>query len=920
MNYKVIIQMLKFCNILLNYMRWILKVVPLLLFSGLTVAQETSGVQQPNEDLDLELGPIIVRAEHIPDEKRETAQIMSMISSEDFSVRGDSNIASAMRRVTGVSIAHGRFIYVRGLNERYNNATLNGSILPSPEPLRKVVPLDLFPTNIVETTIVQKTWSPIYSADFGGGLIDIRTKNVPLNNFYDLKVSSSSITGTNLATDGLHYKGGNWDWLGIDDGTRNLPANLKTAFENGTRRNDGNYAQLPRAQQNIISKELVSNSGLFLVEQGNVGMNFEVESTVGQRWDLNGVKSIGFLGVFSYSNEWLNKKGIQGIGEAAVRDGNFSGQVNQLSKFARQSTTNSIDLNGFASVGYDLDNNNRVKMLTFFTRSTDKVSEVSTGNTNDDDNIRREELEWIERQLWTNQIHGEHTLTTINNANLSWRGSWSTASRNAPFQIISRYEPVALDDTLVLRRGSGIEFSEIDDETYDYGIDIKMPASFGDVFFDLRAGVAQTRKSRQSFSNFLVTPNLNQTILKNLRVDVAYQTTFATSTTAFQTIRSTQSPSFYVASQDILATYLEADVELTAYMRIMFGIRNEEFEQTIETRSSPSDYGIITPSLQSNKTLPSTTFTWNFVDNFSLRLGYSETVNRPQFREVGPSRFNNTATNEQYTGNPFLKETEIVNWDARLEWYFGPKQFATIGVFKKNLEDPIEAFNVGSGESRLVTFVNIESANINGIEFEWRRDLPIDEWFNWSFLNDKTFSLDANLTLSSSSINASKPVLLLSQSAASRLVGELSRITGTSRFTLEQLRESNALEERTADFITNRQLQGHSKYLFNLQIGYYDEAADADLNLLLNYQSKRIRSVESLKDGTPAVSEELPITLDIVFKKRIDFWEREWSLGIKVENLFDSDYQAYQESGGHKVMVDTYAPGQKLNFSISRSF
>ena len=885
--------------------------------------QEANEADKDDSNGDLELGPIVVRAEFIPDEKRETAQIMSMITSEDFNLRGDSDIAAALRRVTGVSIAEGRFVYVRGLNERYNNATLNGSVLPSPEPLRKVVPLDLFPTNIVDTTVVQKTWSPVYSADFGGGLIDIRTQNVPYEDFIEVSMSTSLSMGTNLVSDGLSYSGGDWDWLGFDDGTRDLPSKLETAFESGTRSNNGMFQSLPGRVQNEISRDLVSDSNLLIVQQGDIGVNTGVDATFGKRVDKNDTTSIGLLGMISYSNEWSTKEGIQGIGTASSRGGNFITPVVDLSRFERQSTSNAINLNGFASVGLDILENHRIKFLSFLTRSTDKVAEVSSGDTNDDDNIRREKLEWIERQLWTTQIHGEHVLSDVANADLTWRGSWSIATRDAPYQISNRYEPTGSDENgsnFVLRRGSGIEFSEIEDKTYDLGVDLDLPTVLGGMSVDFRIGAATIRKTRESFSNFLVAPNLNRNEVSNFRVDVAYLKTFSSESAYFQSTRSEQAPSYYEASQDIKALYVEADATLTPYMRLMFGLRNESFEQSIETRSNKADYGIITPPLSENKILPSATFTWNFKENLALRLGFSETVNRPQFREVGPSRFTNTDTNEAFTGNPFLKETAISNIDARLEWYFSRNQFATVGVFSKKLDDPIEAFNVGSGESRLITFVNIESADVQGIEFEFRREFPVGEWLEWSFLDNKAFSLDSNFTLSDSSIDARNPVNLLSQSAAARFVQELGKLSRTSEFTLEELKAVDALEVRRADFIAGRQLQGHSKYLFNLQFGYYDEANDADLNFLINFQSKRIRSVESLSDSTPAVMEEPPITFDIVYKQTIEVMDREWSFGLKVQNLFDSDYQAYQESGGTKVLVDTYSPGQKASISISHSF
>ena len=131
-----------------------------------------------------EVEELVVSVSFIPDEKRDTSEISSVLTSESMSIAGDNEAADALKRVTGLSLVKGKYVYVRGLGERYSSALLNGVLLPSPEPLKRVVPFDIFPTSVLESVLVQKTYSPQYPGEFGGGVIDMRTKIIPDQEFF----------------------------------------------------------------------------------------------------------------------------------------------------------------------------------------------------------------------------------------------------------------------------------------------------------------------------------------------------------------------------------------------------------------------------------------------------------------------------------------------------------------------------------------------------------------------------------------------------------------------------------------------------------------------------------------------------------------------------------------------------------------
>ncbi len=849
---------------------------------------------------------IVIRGEFIPDEKRETAEVASLLDAEDFALRGDSDVASALRRATGVSIADGKFVIIRGLNERYASSTLNGSILPSPEPLRKVTPLDLFPTSVLESTLVQKTFSPNFSAEFGGGSIDIRTKRVPTENFFKVGISGGGDDQTSFQ-DGFLYDGGDNDYLGFDDGTRDLPTGLEAVF------NDGTYASSDR---NAFSQALTQDPSLLVLQEGYVGPDFGVDATIGRRYELNRDISVGFLGTLAYSNEWQTKEGVQGIGQSLLEVGQEPTPVRSLSNFSRRSTANTIGLNSLASIGIDLFDAHSLNFLAFGTRSTDKEAESQTGRTNDNSGIRRDSIEWIERQLWTTQAQGEHTFDSLLGLEIDWRASYSQAGRDAPMQFSTQYQADEDTGDYSLFLDNSVEFSEIEDENSDWGVDATLPLTiFGGNEFNIKAGYAYTEKDRESQSDFLVIPNFSRNC-RDLRIDIAYQCEFATSG-GFQNTRSGQSPSFYVATQETDAGYLQLDTQVTDFLRFSVGGRYEDFIQVVETRTARNTAGLVTPPLEQSEFFPASTVTWNFADDLQLRVGYSETVTRPQFREVGPSRFTNTATNEQFIGNPFLETTDITNLDARLEWYFGKDEFLTLGVFQKELENPIEAFNVGSGESRLVTFVNIDSADVKGFEGEFQKSIPVNEWVNWSWFASKDFQVTTNYTFTDSKISAESPVQLLNSSATANLA---SGLTETSFISNETLLDLGAITLRTPDFEAGRKLQGQSEHMANFQIGYTDFDANSSLNILLNFQSERIRSVESFTDDSPAIIEQPPMLLDVVYKREFEFVGGSYDFGLKIQNLLGESYEAYQEAGGNRVDVDVYELGRSISASISHEF
>ena len=860
-----------------------------------SLAQETDASEE-----ELVQSTIVIRGEFIPDEKRETSEVSSLLDAADFSTQGDSDVAGALRRVTGVSIADGKFVIVRGLNERYSSSTLNGSPLPSPEPLRRVAPLDLFPTSILESTLVQKTFSPEQSGEFGGGSVDIRTKSVPDYGFFDIGISFSGNSETTFQ-DGFSYAGGDNDYFASDDGARDFPAGLENVLDNG----QFNDTDLTEAQLTAFSRELTSNPDLYILEEGWLGPNGSIDLSGGTSFDLGGGTYLGLLGAGSYDNSWSTREASRGF----ENDGSSLG-VN----FDSRRTTNTSAWNALGAVGLDFLDTHSVQVTSFITRSSDKQARLDDATQSGqrisvdfEEASVREELRWIERELWTVQARGDHTFPSLLSLQADWRASVSKASRDAPYGFENFYL-VDGEQLSVSPTRSKLRFSDIEEDTSDIAADFLLPLYFGDVTLDIKAGASRVEKERDTRSFEFTFASLGSRAFSGLRVDQFFDAAFTEGSGIFFDERGGDGlPSVSEGNLEVDAFYLGFDSQITPFLRAALGGRVESGTQELAVRSFANDPNAVSvPTIEEEDFLPAATLTWNFADNLQVRVGYSETLTRPQFRELSPTLFNNTETDQVFFGNPFLTNSALTNYDARMEYYFGREQFVTVGLFYKDIDKPIEEVDSGR-ETPTTTFANSPSATVAGFELEYEQQLPFDTWTDWGWFAPKIVTVKTNYTYTDSEVDAPEGEQIILYSPA---------FGGDGTFDVDtQSRSVNA-----AGFIeSGRKLQGQSEHLFNFQLGYSDDEARSEFNFLINYASERIRTA-GIEDIIPDTVEQPPVTVDLVYNRTFDFIGGEYKFGFKVQNLLDDEYEAFQETTEGKEDVDVYDLGRAFSFSLSKSF
>ena len=436
------------------------------------------------------------------------------IDTEFISRVGDSDAAALLRRMPGLTLAQSKYVYVRGLGERYSSAQLNGSSVPSPDITRNVIPLDIFPADIIDSISVQKGYSPERSASFGGGNIDIRTKRVPTDGMFHVELK----TGINSrGGDGLIYPGGDDDNLGVDDGTRALSPDILATIDRysgslspvqifRTPVNSDPPENIDQARQ--INKEVATFLNRdFDFSLTNTGADLEGELLTGYRFYLTDRLDVGVLALGSYSNDYRNRERI-------VRR-----VTNPMTDFVESlRTTHEVNLTGTLNFGLQYLNDHRLGSIHLLLRNTedDAVSTrtCSQGQFNDcfdESNARQGRIygmRYEQREMEMHQFNGSHTLgdetlvalpevfAFIREGELEWYYTFAIAATSLPHEVsISGQElldsPNGLATEYSVRTSATVadlRYSDLSDHIETHGWDFTLPLHANDVDVELSAG------------------------------------------------------------------------------------------------------------------------------------------------------------------------------------------------------------------------------------------------------------------------------------------------------------------------------------------------------------------------------------------------------------------------------------------------
>lgn len=831
-------------------------------------------------------------------EKRETTAVAEVIGSEQMEAAGDSSAAGALKRVTGLTVVGGKFIYVRGMGERYSSTLLNGLNLPSPEPERRVVPLDLFPTGILESVVVQKTYSPDMPGEFGGGSVQLRTKSFPEKFTFSVSASTGANTETTFK-DGLTYRGSSTDWLGIDDGTRDLPAIIAN-FPGKLRPQSRTQMGPDRLSAEQLEEMGDSFEPNYRVFNRTIPLDHGAEITVGNTFDVG--FPLGFMASVSYDRKFRFRGDRIARTLAAGPDGPV---INNDQRVKRDTTE--VNTGGLLAIGAEPLPNQKIEANTILLRMSEDETLLITGdNFTFGANIRSFQLKWVERQLLTQQLVGTHPFSLDpdnqeldKEPKLTWRYGFSRAERLEPDR--RRYRYVLSPDLgqFWFQSESGAHeryFSDLEDSMHEGRIDFEWPLHFDqDDHFVLKPKTGLTLLSRErdvGGRRFRLDPVGGDRASAGLRTqepdDVLHPDYISPDghilldTTLDQP--TGRGADTYRARQSVLAGYLMAELRFLKDFDLMVGARLERMIQVTTSFNQfadpgePIDGDEVSARLDDVDFLPAATLTWRFRENHQLRFGFGQTVSRPDFREKALSRFFNVENDIALRGNPDLKRAVIQNYDARWEWYPSPDESFSIATFFKNFKDPIEVVSVQAAATEWSWGNSLGATNF-GVELEARK--------RFGFVNEALENVYAatNLALIRSSVELDTETLI------------------------NGLGVNPTSEERT--------LQGQSPYVVNVQVGYDDveEGEGTNFAVLYNVFGPRITAVGS--GGKPDIVEEPHHQLDLVYGHRLS---KHFKFGVKAKNLINGRLRTTGTLHGQTVLRDAVTSGRSVSVSAKYSY
>lgn len=841
---------------------------------------------------------IVVRGRFIPNPIRATSEVLSVLSEADIARTADGDIAGSLQRVTGLSVVGGRFVFVRGLGERYSLALMNGSPLTSPDPLRRTVPLDIFPTSVIASTTIQKSYSVDYPGEFGGGAINLTTKSVPRDPFFKIEVGTGGDTITTGEV-GYTYFGSSTDFTGFDNGARTLPRNLRNAFASGNPISVG--ANFTAGEVRDLTASLANANTALIQRNNNIPVNFSGQIS-GATSFLIGDVNIGIVGATGINNTWRTRGGVQQISQGIVPV-NGVDTLNPDIDFRYLTTENRIVVNGLLGITADV-GEHKFKLTNVFIRDTLKDASIREGidaRVTDTRLINRSRTNWFERQLMNTQFVGEMKFDDFR---LNFRGSYANSQREAPYERTFDYtfNAVAGDfvnDLQSAGEGARIAFSDLDDNVYGANVDLAYDTDIG-FPITFSAGYAYYKNDRTSIRRdfrflsgqgplpFAVSQQRPDFLLSDFNVytfDVRLVETSGTNGAAA-----------YDAGLEVHAGYLQFEAKFTDTLKLQAGVRYEDGSQFV----LPIDLfglgsaNLVATSIKKDDWLPAATLTWNLAEDMQVRFAASKTIARPQFRELAPQQYLDLEFDRTFFGNPFLKNSRLINLEARYEYFFGRDERVTAAIFYKDIKDPIENLGFRQGDNFFTTFANAPTATLYGAEIELVKYFDLID-LGGTFFEERRLLIAGNYTYTNSDVKVTAQ-----DQIADPLSGNM--VAASTIF-------------RTGGFA----LTGQSDHIANMQVGLEGTGERlSQQTILLSWNSNRVTNRGPA--GQPDFVEYTGPRLDFVWREGFKVFNKVAELKFEARNLLGTDYVEFQQLNTSTILNNAYDIGRAFSISASLQF
>lgn len=822
--------------------------------------------------------------------RQKAAAVSDAISAQAMAQTGSGDAADAMSKVTGASVVGGKYVYVRGLGGRYSSAQLNGTNLPSADPDQNSAQLDLFPTNLLDNIVATKTFTPDQPGSFSGGSVNITTKAFPDALTFKLSSSLAYNTEVSFSDDFLTGPTGETDWLGFDEGMREIPAAL-----------NGSDLKIPRASQARNNPDLAqqldalskSFNSVMVPRPGEAGMNQGYALSFGNQFSLFG-RPFGFVASGTYSRAYGGyEDGATAQFEAT--DPNAD-SLNVNFDFADRVGEQKAGWGLLGNLTYQVHPYHELGFNVLRTQDGEQVGRYQVGtypkNTRPPVHFETYVLQYTERAVSSYQGRGAHYLKGAADLRAEWNAAVTSTSQEDPDLrfFFDQFVQVDLDrdgtpDTTVYDINLGSSnatpptrvFRDLQEDNVEANVSFELPVHLGLASaLRFKTGASFLRKER-AFRERKFNYRDNALDFSDFGGDI--DAFFSSENVGIiaendgrhtfgNTIEEgTRPANNYDGTQQVTGVFGMVDASLSRRLRFIGGARYETTDMEIISQDSTKAAG----EISEGDVLPSLNLIYALGQNMNLRASATRTLARPTFREIAPFTSFSFAGGPELSGNPDLERTLITNLDARWEWFARPGEIYAVSGFYKYFQDPIE--RVFLSNNNQVSFVNVPSATVYGLEFEIRKTM------GWLAEPLRYLTVSANLALIHSNVDVPPRELELAEGF---------------------------------DIGAMRPFQGQSPYVLNVGLAYENYESGTLATLAFNRYGERLSSVTL--GGAPNIFEQPRNDLFVSVGQRVF---NLLDVRLSIDNLLRADFVESQEYKGATFVTRRYDLGRTVKLSFS---
>lgn len=835
--------------------------------------------------------------------QKNMANVSDGISQESIKKTPDRTTSDVIKRVSGAAIQDDRFAVIRGLNDRYNAAFINGAPLPSTESDRKAFAFDIFPSSILDNLIIYKTATPDMSGDFDGGIIDITTKSIPPKGFTLINIGGAY---NSLLTSNDRYfsaNKGSTDFFGIDDGARAIPTGLPgaTQLKNSTFAQRAEYAKLFGSSQFGLGRARNYKWG---INTDNTSPNFNFQVSKGFNVERKQREFLGALLSVTYNKNYTFTEGERNTYEFDMT-APPTGAIPQRGKYRDSIYNEETIFAALCNVSVKLDNRNKISWKNNLSINTDNklIRRIGPPDFDSDpDLVVKDAVRWFtSNQIFSSQLSGEHVVSVLK-TKISWLGAYSKVEREIPNLSRTSYAGYLPDlianfglGTISQTSGTGtMFFTHSNEHIKSFKTDITQGYKFmkTDQNF-VKFGAGYQLRKRDFTSRLLgFSPYRNGVTFDNSLLTLPEDQIFtyehlgrmSNGKGGFLVNDGTLPNSDYDASSELTSAYIMSDQRFFKNFRLIFGDRMERFNQKLNS------FKDINKAVNINTVitdfLPSVNFVYSITQKMNVRLSYSHTINRPEFRELAPYLFYDFVTQYTYEGFDTLQRATIKNYDFRYEFFPGKAQLFSVSAFYKEFKNPIEIVSNPVFDN-LAIYSNAKSAKVYGVEAEFR-------------------------TLVSTLVGISNERSLLNKFT----------LSANAAYTKSNVQLGGFGLYDPALLVTDRPLQGQSPYIINSSLNFSDDKLGISATVSANRVGDRILIAGTIFDAD--IYEQARTVVDAQLAKSF-FKNNQLEVKLNMRDLLSQKqvfYFDYNRSKGYEAETDRVFSSQVMPkvFSLNVSY